>query len=127
MMAAEERQEPACQEIGRGATAFRKRRNSEWELLYKREAKALDGQMRAKRKKGRAKMITDPFGHVREVKRARREASYLAKAQALADAQAAMAAAEAAFAAETGSGDDSDVEEDAPARKKPRPAKKKRA
>ena len=99
MMAAEERQQPECPEIGRDATAFRVRRNTEWELLFKREAKALEGEMRTKRKQGRTQLITNPYGHVRGLMKQRREASYVANADALAAAEAKVAEAKALMAA----------------------------
>ena len=55
----------------------------EWDKLFKREAAALEGEMREKRKKGKAKLTLDAFGRVRELLKARRQASYLAKAQAV--------------------------------------------
>ena len=76
--------------------------------------------MRQKRTKGRSQLISDPFGHVREQKRKRTEASYLARAQAMAEAEENMAAAEAALAAAGDAGDESDDEVAAPARKKAR-------
>ena len=124
MEAAEEWQEPQCPEIGRTATAFRQRRSKEWELLFKRESKALEGQMREKRKKGRAQLTKDAFGRVRGLLKARQEASYLAAAQALVEAEAQM---EAALAAVADKGDASDEEADAQAPKRPRGGQKARS
>lgn len=123
MEAAEERCAPTCPEIGRTATDFRKRRNREWELLFKREAKAQEGEMRSKRQKGRAQLTQDAYGRVRGLLRARKEASYLAKAQAVVDAEAAL---EAALEAAAEKGDGSDDEAGALAREQPRKKPKSR-
>ena len=123
MVAAEEQvgqKEPECSEVGLSVAAFGKRRKVEWEKLFKREAATLEAEMREKRKKGRSQPITDPFGHVRELLRARRTESYLANARAVERAEREMASAEAALAAAAGVGDDSDEDEAAPTRKQAR-------
>mmetsp|Transcript_32484 Transcript_32484/g.85275 ORF Transcript_32484/g.85275 Transcript_32484/m.85275 type:complete len:1051 (-) Transcript_32484:158-3310(-) len=84
-----------CIEIGKTAAQYRKDRRSSWELLYKREAKALEGEMRLKRESGRAKMTADPYGRARQQMAARKSAAYLATAAA-----AAVAAEKAAEALE---------------------------
>ena len=55
--------------------------------MYKREAKALEGVMRAKRKAGRAKLSSDPYGRVRQQIKQRSSAAYLAAAEAAAAAE----------------------------------------
>jgi hypothetical protein len=45
---------------------FQERRNKNWKMLYEREAAALEGIMRVKRRSGKHRMSTDPFGAVRE-------------------------------------------------------------
>lgn len=122
MVAAEEKEARECPEIGLTASAFRKRRNLEWDKLFKREACALEGEMRAKRAKGRAKLNTDGYGRVRTLMRKRREASYLEKAEALAAAEKAMEDARVAVAAAAEAGDASDEEMEAPSPKKQRGA-----
>ena len=71
-----------CPELSKSAAQLRKDRSVEWELLYKREAKALEGDMVAMRKKGRAKLTSDAFGRARQAMATRRSAAYLAAAEA---------------------------------------------
>ena len=71
--------------------------------------------MRAKRQKGRAKLTQDGFGRVRALLLKRKQAEYLAAAQAVADAEARL---EAATAAAADKGDDSDEEKVAQPQKK---------
>ena len=52
------------------------RRNKQWELLYKREAKALEGTIREKRSKGTHQVTSDPFGHMRQKLMDARQAAY---------------------------------------------------
>lgn len=100
-----------CDELGGISVAdFRKRRNLQWDLLFKREAKALEAVMVAKREKGRAKRPTDPFGRVRATMKARLQASYLEAAEKLVQAEAAVEAAERAAAEEQGDASDDEAE-----------------
>jgi len=55
---------------------FQRRRDEQWELLYKREAKAMEGVMREKRTKGTHHRTTDPFGQVRKEMLAASQAAY---------------------------------------------------
>lgn len=119
----------ACPEIGLDAPAFQKRRKAAWDDLFLREASALEGEMRLKRQRGRAKLTSDPFGWVRSLMKKRREASYLETARALVEAEAAAtAAAEAARAAadlEIGDVSDEEIEGDSPGARKPANKKQK--
>lgn len=119
----------ACPEIGLDAPAFQKRRKAAWDDLFLREASALEGEMRLKRSKGRAKLTSDPFGWVRSLMKKRREASYLETARALVEAEAAAnAAAEAARAAadlEIGDVSDEEIEGDSPGAHKQQNKKQK--
>ena len=78
----QEKEITACAEIDKSAGKFASDRKVEWEKLYKREAKALEGELRTKRAKGRAKETQDPYARARKVRQARRAAAYLAAAEA---------------------------------------------
>lgn len=55
---------------------FKSRRATQWNLLFKREAKALEGEMRQKREKDRHELVLDPYGHVRQEIASARQAAY---------------------------------------------------
>ena len=67
---------------GMNAAAFGSERKTSWKLLYLREAKALEGEMKEKREKGRAKLTADPFGRGRKQRDARNSTAYRAAAAA---------------------------------------------
>ena len=120
-----------CPELSKSAAQLRKDRSVEWELLYKREAKALEGDMVAMRKKGRAKLTSDAFGRARQAMATRRSAAYLAAAEAAnaAEDAAELAAQKAAEMAveldDSDNGSTSDVRSPtaSPAKKKTRSAR----
>ena len=118
----------ACIKIPKTVAQFRKDRNTAWKQLYKREAEALEGEMHAKRAKGRTKRSADPYARTRKAKQARKSTAYLAAAAAANAAETAASAAlkrarEAAGMEADESGDDEASPQPAPAA---HPAKKKR-
>ena len=97
---------------GMTAAAFGRERKTSWKLLYLREAKALEGEMKEKREKGRAKLTADPFGRGRKQRAARNSAAYRAAAaaaeKAATEADEALARAQEQ-AERTGDASDEDV------------------
>jgi hypothetical protein len=63
----------------KSAHDFRRRRNLQWELLFKREAQALEGTMKEKRVKGSHKAVDDPFAHMRNKLTSARQAANAAQ------------------------------------------------
>ena len=91
--------------------------------MYKREAKALEGEMCAKRKAGRAKLTTDWFGKARNQIAQRKSTAYMAAAEAAAKAEAAAEKARARLWSNREESD-SDAELSVEPQEKP-PAKKR--
>ena len=112
----------ACVEIKKSAAQFRKDRDIAWELLFKREAAALEGEMKRKREAGKAKLTSDTFGRARDRAALRASATYLAAAEAAEAAAQALACAEAEIAPVGGASD----EDEAGGTDAPKAAKKRR-